>query len=466
MGTMDFKIVDNYIDENVESLLADLAELVKIPSKRGEASVGLPFGKACADVLAKAEEQANGIGLKTKNYDNYMLECNLNDGDTPVGIIAHLDVVPEGNGWTKEPFSLSTDGVRVYGRGVIDDKGPAVAVLHAVKALKECGAKMSKNARILLGTAEETGMEDLKYYQDNATLPPIMLSPDGEFPVINVEKGICQFDFSKELKPSDDKRQIISFKAGSVVNAVPDQAVAEVSGITVAEAATLTADVDIDIEFDIEQSANGVTISAKGLSAHGSTPEKGVNALCGLIYILKSLDVKGELMGTLDALYELFPFGEGNGEHFGINMSDKESGEITVLLSLLDANETNLTGGVDIRFPATAKLKNVQEIVESKLLPLGLKISYTHAEEGHLVSENEPFIKTILKAYTDVTGEEGKCLAVGGATYLHTVEGGVAFGAEMQGEETNMHGADEQVKIETLKTIAKIYARAVYELCK
>ncbi len=463
---MDFKSVDKYIDDNIDSMLCDLAELIKIPSKRSDACEGMPFGKACFDALAKADEIVKGIGMTTKNYDGFMLECNLNGNETPLGIIAHLDVVPEGNGWTKEPFALTNDGERVYGRGVIDDKGPAVAVIHSIKALKECGFKLSKNVRVLLGSAEETGMEDLEYYRNNAEFPEIMLSPDGEFPVINVEKGLCQFEFSKDYSVGSDERQVTYFKAGSVVNAVPDQAEAEVSDITVSEAAALTANLDIDIEFDIEESENGVRIFAKGASAHGSTPEKGDNALCGLIYILKALNPKGELIKTLEGLYELFPYNEGDGEHFGIKMSDEKSGALTILLSLLEAHDGKLTGGVDTRFPATVSLSKIKEIVESKLIPLGMDIKYTHAEEGHLVDDNTPFIKTILKAYSDVTGEEGKCLSVGGATYLHTVDGGVAFGAEMPGEETNMHGADEQVKIETLKTIAKIYARAIYEICK
>ncbi len=462
---MDFKSVDKYIDDNIDSMLSDLGELVKIPSKRADALDGMPFGKACCDALAKADEIVKSVGMTTKNYDNYMLECNLYNNETPLGIIAHLDVVPEGNGWTKEPFSLSSDGERVYGRGVIDDKGPAVAVIHSIKALEACGFKLSKNVRLLLGSAEETGMEDLEYYMANAELPPIMLSPDGEFPAINIEKGICQFEFSKKYVCDASDRQVTYFKAGSVVNAVPDKAQAEVSGITVAEAAELTASLDIDAEFDIEESKNGVTIFVKGVSAHGSTPENGDNALCGLIRILLQLNLNGELIKTLADLYELFPYNEGDGEHFGIKMSD-ESGELTILLSLLEAHDGKLTGAVDTRFPATARLSKIKEIIESKLTKLGLSINYTHALEGHLVDENTPFIKTILKAYSDVTGEEGKCLSTGGATYLHTVEGGVAFGAEMPGEETNMHGADEQVKIETLKAIAKIYARAIYEICK
>lgn len=463
---MDFRSVDKYIDDNVDTMLGDLKELVSIPSKRSDACEGMPFGKACYDALVKADEIVTNIGMTTKNFDGFMLECNLNGNETPLGIIAHLDVVPEGNGWTKEPFSLAVDSERVYGRGVIDDKGPAVAVIHSIKALKECGFKLSKNVRLLLGAAEETGMEDLEYYQNNAKLPPIMLSPDGEFPVINVEKGLCQFEFSKNYSVNSGERQVTYFKAGSVVNAVPDEAEAEVSGVTVTEAAALTASLDIDIEFDIEESKNGVTIFAKGVSAHGSTPEKGDNALCGLICILKALKPTGELYKTLESLYELFPYNEGNGEHFGIKMSDEESGDLTILLSLLEAHDGQLKGGVDIRFPATASLARIKEIVEKKLLPLGMDIEYTHALEGHLVDENTPFIKTILNAYTEVTGNEGKCLGVGGATYLHTVDGGVAFGAEMPGEETNMHGADEQVKIETLKAIAKIYARAIYEICK
>ena len=462
---MDFSDIDKYIDENIDSLLKDLGELIKIPSTRGEPEKDMPFGKACADVIEKARQQADKIGLNTTNHENYMLECDYNECETELGIISHLDVVPEGSGWTHEPFEMRIEDGKVIGRGAIDDKGPAEAVLYAVKALKANNVELSKNVRILLGAAEETGMEDLEYYRNKVGFPPIMLSPDGAFPVINVEKGLCQLEFSKDRTQSGFGKYIKGFKAGSVINAVASSACAEVVGISEAEADELIKSIGFDHDVRAESTNGSVTVTALGRSSHGSLPELGDNAITKLIMVLKTFGASGEIMETLDGLYELFPYNEGNGEHFGLKMSDKESGALTILLSMLDADDNTITGGIDIRFPATVPLCEIKKTVSNQLLPLGFEIRYTHALEGHIVDENEPFIKKLLSAYTEVTGNKGECLSEGGATYLHTVKGGVAFGAEMPGEITNMHGADEQISVQTLKAIAKIYARAIYEIC-
>lgn len=463
---MDFFKIDKYIDDHVDLMLKDLGELIRIPSKRGEPVKNMPFGKACADVIEKARQQAEKIGLKTTNHENYMLECDYNESETELGIIAHLDVVPEGSGWTHEPFELKIENGNVFGRGAIDDKGPAEAVLYAVKALKANEVELSKNVRILLGAAEETGMEDLEYYRNKVGFPPIMLSPDGAFPVINVEKGLCQLEFSKDCTQSALGIYAKSFKSGSVINAVPSSACAEVSGISKAEADELIKGVNTSLTVTTESTDDGVRITATGRSAHGSMPELGDNALTGLIKILKAARLEGEIIEALDGLYKLFPYNEGDGEHFGLKMSDNKSGPLTILLSMLDADSESISGGIDIRFPATVPLCEIKRTVSNQLLPLGFEIRYTHAFEGHIVDENEPFIKTLLSAYTEVTGNEGKCLSEGGVTYLHTVNGGVAFGAEMPGEVTNMHGADERISVQTLKAIAKIYARTIFEICR
>ncbi len=461
---MDFSAIDKYLEDNVQNITADLASLVAVPSKRGAASEGKPFGEGCASAMAKMSAIAENAGLKVNNVDNYMLECDLNDSETVLGIIAHLDVVPEGDGWDTNPFELTEKDGALYGRGAIDDKGPAVGALWAVKALRAVGAELPKNVRLLFGSDEESGMEDLEYYRSKKSLPRMMLSPDGEFPVINVEKGVCQLYFKKNYKDAASGRRLLSLKAGRVVNAVPDKAEAVIAGVSEDEVRSVAQDCP---KLKISSVPEGVKVLAEGLSAHGSTPEKGINALTGLMKPILALRL--EETGLIDAikgLYELFPYGEGDGEHAGLKMSDNESGALSALLSLFAAENGSVSGGIDIRFPATAKLGEVMSIVKEKLLPLGFELDFFHVMEGHLVPEESGFIKTLLDCFTDVTGLKGHCIAEGGATYLHTVDGGVAYGAEMPGEENNMHGANEHINIGTLLNISKIYARAIYKLCR
>jgi len=74
-------------------------------------------------------------------------------------------------------------------------------------------------------------------------------------------------------------------------------------------------------------------------------------------------------------------------------------------------------------------------------------------------------VQTLLRVFEEQTGMKGECIAIGGGTYVHEIEGGVAFGAEFEGSEYNMHGADENVPIEELMTDIRIQAAAIAALC-
>ena len=53
---------------------------------------------------------------------------------------------------------------KIYGRGTADDKGPAIAALYAMRAVKELGIPVKKNVRLILGTDEECGSSDIRHY--------------------------------------------------------------------------------------------------------------------------------------------------------------------------------------------------------------------------------------------------------------------------------------------------------------
>ena len=158
------KEIIDYFRNNKDEMIKSISELVGVPSVRGEAKEGMPFGEKTAEVLELALKTADGFGFKTENHGGYVGTGDLNGGDTELAILAHLDVVPAGEGWDTDPYTVvEKDGV-IFGRGVSDDKGPAVAALYAMKAVRELDLSVSKNCRLILGTDEECGSSDLKYY--------------------------------------------------------------------------------------------------------------------------------------------------------------------------------------------------------------------------------------------------------------------------------------------------------------
>lgn len=447
----------SYIDSLAEEMIADLRRLVNIPSVMGEAAEGAPFGEMPARALGEMLEICSEAGLFVRNIDNYVGTADFYHTDeTPdLGILCHLDVVPEGGGWSVPPFELTEKDGRLYGRGAIDDKGPAAAVLFAVKALKAVGVKPAKNFRLIFGTNEENGSADLAYYCKKENLPEMLFTPDGSYPVINAEKGMLRITHRVSVCP-----KILSLSGGMAVNAVPEYAEA-VLDIPNADISVFSHKFE-GVTFSTEYANGKIKITAKGKGAHASTPENGANAVTALISaVLEICEDK-----ALAALAGMFPYGETDGSAAGIKCSDEISGGLTTVLSVISCSDGILEAKQDVRFPVTKTSGEILTALAEKAAASGIELNADMISEPHYVPEESVLIKKLLEVYELVTGEKGYCVAIGGGTYVHETSGGVAFGAEFPGEENNMHGADEFISRESLIKNAKIFAAAICSLCE
>ncbi len=452
--------IREYFDVHFDEVLKSMKEIMSIDSTFQNPKEGMPFGEGSAKALEWGAEFGRRLGMNVKNFDNYAISMDFMEGEPKLGILSHLDVVPACDGWHYPPFDCTVDGENIYGRGAIDDKGPSVAVLYAIKCIKELGIPIKDNFRVIFGGNEEGGCEDIEYYETKEKFPPMVFTPDGTFPVLNCEKGMLHLSFSGnvDMKGSDGF-EVRGISAGTVVNAIPDKAECRCVGVTSdeLEKAFLQADTECDIEIC---DSDELSFVIKGRSAHASRPENGANAVTALLKILSLLGVEGARL-----LSKLFPHGEYNGKSIGMGFSDSISGEMTCALTILGVNRTMLNGGIDIRFPIDKKLDEITKIITEALENSGFSVDEADGMESHYVSEDSPFVKALLEVYKDVKGEEGECLAEGGITYVHNTDGGVAFGAEFPNEKNNMHGADEHISIETMKYNLNMYANAIIKIC-
>ena len=327
---MNTKIHDHIFSHENE-LKKLLGELVAIPSVMGKSSDNAPFGDEPKNALLHMEKVCREMGFEVTNYENAVLCVDYSRNGAPIelGILAHLDVVPaEGAGWKTDPFELvEKDGV-LYGRGVIDDKGPAVAALYALKCIKELEIPLKTGVRLIFGTNEENGSEDLEIYKKHDKFPKNVFTPDGSFPVINIEKGMIRGCFIRNLS---ERGNIMSMGGGTVINAVPDGASATLQSIS-REALLEEISRDISdasgVEFTVEQDPDDdrfIDVSAVGKAAHASTPDGGKNALTALVSLINRLFERGKLplsdcrqRDTLREIEKLFPFGETDGGSLGV----------------------------------------------------------------------------------------------------------------------------------------------------
>ena len=447
--------IQEYINSKEREIVGDLAELVAVPSVKGEPYRAAIFGEEPRKALYKMKELCDRMGFKTTVYDEVILCADYGD-DPELGILAHLDVVPaQPENWASDPFTLAEkDGV-LYGRGAIDDKGPAVAALWALNAVKELGIPLKKGVRLIFGTDEENGSEDLKIYKKHAAFPPKVFTPDGSFPVINIEKGMLRLKFSGNTGINQ-----MEFRGGNIPNAVADKAKTIMRRVS-ADKVRAAIPEDSEAKFTVTERGDNVFISCDGKAAHASTPENGVNAVTALLSLMNKLTNEP----ALQSLEKLFPFGETDGAALGLKCAD-ESGALTCVLSELAIMPSGeCEGTVDIRFPTCTDLETVKSKVGSLLESKKLKYDVILGEEPHIVSSDSEFVKQLLSVYEEVEGEKGRCIAIGGGTYVHNIEGGVAFGAERGDTDYHMHGDNEFITTEELLKDAVLYAHAIIKVC-
>ena len=456
-----------FFENHREEFLADLAALIAIDSQRTEAKEGMPYGQGPAEVLAKTLEMAEGYGLYTENWENYLGIIQLNDDkERKLEILAHLDVVPEGKGWTvTDPFVMKEVDGKVYGRGTADDKGPALAAIYALRAIKELGISLNENVRVTVGCDEECGSSDLDYYWTKISPAEMTFSPDADYPLINLEKGHFGVKINGVLPKTDDGTEIVDVQCGTKSNVIPADSEATFSGISAADMKGWLAELADETGVDPTLSEDGdkLHVALKGTAAHAADPDMGNNTATAMLQLLAKIPCEGFEM--LKKLHEIFPHGDGHGKAAGIYGCDDESGEITVSFNVFNIDgEGNLFAQVDSRTPISMREPDFAPLPE-KLQEAGYEAE-TSISAPHYVSPDTPLVKTLLAHYEDWFGEKGECIAIGGGTYVHGLPGGVAFGCAKQDVDNKMHGPDEFAEIDQLLVSGMLFTTAIADLCK
>ncbi len=461
--------IENYIDSHRGEMLEDIKSLCRINSEKMPYQEGMPYGEGACQALGTALAMAEGYGFSICNYDNYVGTVDWGGEESQLDILAHLDVVPAGEGWTvTEPFEPVEKDGRLYGRGTADDKGPAVAALYALRAVKELGIPLKKRVRLILGTDEECGSSDIKHYYAVEKEAPMTFSPDGAFPVVNIEKGHLEGEFEAEFEASQELPRVKSIKAGTKINVVPGKAFAVFEGLDddVVRAAADEVEKETGVSFEIMGKDSCLEITACGAGAHASTPQEGKNAITALLLLITKLPFAAcRQTEVIKALCQLFPHGDTEGRALGVAMEDELSGALTLAFDILEVTEEKMHGMIDSRTPLCGNEENVLKPIAAKMEELGITMLTREMRPPHHVDGNSDFVKTLLSVYEEYTGRKGECVSMGGGTYVHDLKNGVAFGAALPETDNRMHGADEFAVIDELLLSAKIFAQVIAELC-
>ncbi|MGE4277009.1 MAG: Sapep family Mn(2+)-dependent dipeptidase, partial [Lawsonibacter sp.] len=293
--------VQEFVERRKDELVRSLQGCIRIPSVYTNDQSGYPYGQNIHGCLNYMLDLAQNMGFSVCNMDNQVGWCEYGQSEEMVAVLGHLDVVPEGEGWTVPPYEGRVTDGKIYGRGSMDDKGPTVAALYALQALKEAEVPLKRRIRLIFGLNEETGSADMKYYLSHGGEVPVMgITPDGEYPVINGEKGLVTEVFARTMNQQGEIR-LVELQGGTAHNIVPSHAFARLacSREQARQIAAMEAD---QVSCTLEEP--GVLVEAFGVSAHGGSPNEGENAIGRLMQFLNRLPLEGDLNQVVGLLAE------------------------------------------------------------------------------------------------------------------------------------------------------------------
>ncbi|MEG0729622.1 MAG: Sapep family Mn(2+)-dependent dipeptidase [Anaerovoracaceae bacterium] len=423
----------------MKELIKDLKELISINSVSVKTdSKEYPFGKDMRLALDKALSLCDKYGMKTVNLDNMVGYAEIGEGKKTVGILVHLDIVPAGEGWNSNPFELSCIDGKLIGRGVVDDKGPAIAVIHGIKELIDEGHQFNNKVRIIFGQAEETGdWIDMEYYKEKEGVVDFGFTPDADFPAIYAEKGIGRIKivFSKQDTCFE------SIEGGVALNMVPGNCVGR---------------------YRSDEDGTITTLEVKGKSAHGSTPEDGINAISKFM-----AECKPQNRCTLVDFFDQFIKMEYDGSSLGGYAKDEASGEITYNYGMIKEKDDKIELEVDVRFPVTCDIYEILESIKQRISEGGfsnVNITLENVTEPVFMDKDDPFINTLVNTFQEVSGIEAEPMVIGGGTYARAMSNIVAFGPMIPGRELTEHQPNEYIFEEDLHLAKNVYKKAIKKI--
>lgn len=449
------KIIDGLRDDMVEMMKRWLS----IPSLKADPRPGAPFGAEIRRALTVALEDAKALGFDVRDFDGYAGDIRMGEiGTDPLAILGHLDVVPAGDGWRTDPFTPTQDGDLIYARGTSDDKGPSIAALFAMLAVKKAGIPLKREVRMILGCDEESGWECMDYYRAHCDMPRSGFSPDASYPVINTEKGAMHVELRAPY--AADGLRVKSIHVGERFNVIPGEATALIQGDDALCDSVNQLAIDMHLAVEAKPQADGLALLiSTGVTGHAAYPESAKNALGQLLLMLRALGVTGALRTLADVVGM-----EYDGAGLGIRCSDEVSGRLTCNLGILNYDEENgMYATLDIRYPILCDHRALAATLTAAIGE-GIKVEITSQTDPHHVAPNSPLVTALLDAYHEVTDRPRECVATGGGTYAKCLEEGVAFGCSFPEDEDLAHQANEYLSIDAMMLNVRIFARAIVKL--
>jgi len=459
------EILNNYIDKIKDEIIHSTCELINIPSVFN-GNDGTPFGIHTVEALNYMLDLGKSFGFRTKNIDDKCGYIEFGEGDKLLGIIAHLDVVPAENDWTYSPFNAKIDNGNIYGRGAVDDKGPAIAILYSMKAVAD-NYTLDKRVRLILGLNEENDWKCIERYKETEEFPDVAFSPDANFPCIYAEKTIESLYLKqKYIKNPTIYIEDISTN-NNAINVVPKYCSVTLgydnSKITNIKNTVTNIINKYKYNINIEEIDNShIKLISLGTASHAAHPEIGNNALSKMLIILNDLFNEYNIHLNILDYFVKYIGDDYTGKGLGIDFKD-ESGILTLNTAQFILENNCLSIGFNLRIPVTYDYNNIEKEF-NKYCNNNLEVAVTRIQAPLYYNKTHPLVQKLCNIFNDYNYSDLEPIAIGGGTYARAFNNCISFGPQMPNENDMCHQTDEYISIENLIFCTKVYAAAILEL--
>ena len=450
--------IHTWLEAHADEILATTREMLRIDTVESPAETNAPYGAGNRRALDYALKLSSEAGFRTTDLEGHLGYGDFGQGERLVFAVGHLDVVPVGSSWTKEPFGAQVEDGYLYSRGATDDKGPTMAAFWAMRAIKETFPEVPARMRMGFGCDEESGFGCVERYVQTEEAPTFGITPDSGWPCYNAEKGIC--DLSITIEAPEGPVRLGAMDGGSRPNIVIDHCYAMV-GVDPEERSRVEGVIaryfDRNLTFSWE--AHVLQIEAFGQAAHGSRPFTGDSAAVRIFRFLVAISPPE----TLEFYEALLDTAHPGGEGLGIHGMDPVTGLLSCNLGIADAEDGELSLLFNIRYNVDTNGESLRDRAAAKLSPLGASVEIVRDSPPLYFPADSPLVRTIVDVYEAETGERKEPGAMGGGTYARAVPNTISIGTSWIGD-GDAHGPDERIKVDHLLKIAKIYGHILYQL--
>lgn len=465
--------IDEWMDAHRDEMIEDIKRLARIPSVSDLTEEVKPFGKECRRAMDEALSLAREHGFVTENHEYYVgcVSEKKVDPKNTIGFWNHLDVVPAGEGWERDPYEPFEKEGYLIGRGVGDNKGPAVGMIYLMQCMRELQIPLRHDFCLYLGTNEEKQMADMEYFASHYEAPAVSVIADSGFPVCYGEKGILEGTFTTIESFSDKIKEV---SGGQVSNMIPDRAFVVIDG-TKEEAKEFEEKAPEGISVSFEDGE--IRLTAKGTSRHSAFPEGSTNAIFALSSFLKEA-----VTGERDRRIFAFLADACNGYYGvteGIAYEDGVSGKTTCAGTILRMKKRKAELTINIRYSITADSEKMQAQLQNYASSFSAKWTTDQDSKPNYFPKEHPAVKVLTDYYNEATGQKTEAFVMGGGTYARKLPNAFAYGIggmplTKREQETKKrlfapghggaHEPDEALYLRTYFDAIKIFAKAMVRL--